>query len=282
MSFSHIIKSFLDYYKMALQIFSESTWSVKTVVADGQPWFCAKDIAKAFGYALPRKAVLDHVFEEDRVRLQDLGRSQMEPPLKNEQGHSVYISEPGVYALIFGSKLESAKVFKKWVCQEVLPKLRKSFHEQQCAPLYLRNETELHHKVISFIRRFYPHALIAACMGELQDTSQKRLDSWRKGYQAGTPDIIILNLHAKYSGFAIELKSPKGNGVVSQKQSDCLEQYRMADFKTLVSGEYDVILIELVNYFENTRLRCPHCCKKFKTNGSLQKHLCHFHRITCA
>jgi prophage antirepressor-like protein len=266
---------------MAIQIFSESTWSVKTIVANGQPWFCAKDVAKALGYAKPRNAIRDHVFEEDRSKHGNLMGPVSGPHLEYHDRESVYISEPGVYALIFGSKLESAKFFKKWVCQDVLPKLRKSFQEQQCAPLYLRNEAELHHKVISFIRRFYPHALIAACMGELQDTSQKRLDSWRKGYQAGTPDILILNLHAKYSGFAIELKSPKGNGVVSQKQSDCLERYGMANFKTLVCDEYDVILIELVKYFGNTRLRCPHCCKKFKTNGSLQKHLCYFHRITC-
>ena len=267
---------------MAIQLFSESTWSVKTVVADGQPYFCAKDVAKALGYTNPQKAIRDHVFDEDRAKLENLRVNVQGLPLKHNEKESVYISEPGVYALIFGSKLESAKVFKKWVCQEVLPKLRRSYQDQQCAPLYLRNEADLHHKVIRFIRRFYPHALIAACMGELQDTPIKRLDSWRKGYQAGSPDILILNLHAKYSGFAIELKSPTGNGVVSQKQSDCLERYNMANFKTLVSGEYDLILIELVKYFENTRLRCPHCCKKFKTNGSLQKHLCHFHRITCA
>ena len=54
----------------------------------------------------------------------------------------------------------------------------------------------------------------------------------------------------------------------------------MANFKTLVCDEYDVILIELVKYFEDTRLGCPHCCKKFKTTESLQKHMCHFHRIT--
>ena len=136
----------------------------------------------SLGYTNTRKAVRDHVFDEDRSKLENLEIEDSFPPSKNEQGQSVYISEPGGYALIFGSKMESAKVFKKWVCQEVLPKLRKSYLEQQCAPLYLRNEAELHHKVIQFIRRLYPHALIAACMGELQDTSQERIDIWKKGY----------------------------------------------------------------------------------------------------
>ena len=201
------------------------------------------------------------------------------PIIKHNDKQSVYISEPGVYALIFGSKLESTKSFKKWVCQVVLPKLRKEYGMQQKSPLNLRNESELHHKVIHFIRRFFPQALIAASLGELQDTSEKRMDSWRKGYQAGTPDILILNHHAKYNGFAIELKAPNGRGVLSNKQSDCLEQYKRAKYQTLVSDEYDVLLLELVNYFNNTRQCCPHCNKRFKNNETLAKHLKYFHRI---
>lgn len=264
---------------MAIQLFSDTCYSVKTCLSEGRPWFCAKDVAKALGYKNLNQAIIHNVYEEDRVKLENLMGLPGIPQLKYQERTSVYISEPGVYALIFGSKLESARLFKKWVCQEVLPKLRKEYAEQQKAPLCLRNEAELHHKVINFIRRFFPHALIAACLGELQDTPQKRIDSWRKGYLAGTPDILILNHHAKWNGFAIELKSPRGCGAVSEKQEDCLQMYNRAKFKTLVSDEYDVVVLELVNYFNSTRLCCPHCCKRFKTEQTLSEHLKYFHRI---
>ena len=264
---------------MAIQIFSESTWSVKTVLADGSPWFCGKAVPKALGYAKPRNAISDHVFQEDKIKLENLMGPGTGSTLSYQEKSSIYISEPGVYALIFGSKLESAKSFKKWVCQVVLPRLRKEYASQQKSPLNLRDESELHYKVIHFIRRFFPHALIAASLGELQDTSQKRIDSWKKGYTAGTPDILILNHHSKYNGLAIELKTPNGKGIVSDKQSDCLEQYQRAKYKTLVSDEYDVVLLELANYFNNTRQCCPHCDKRFKTNETLAKPLKYFNRI---
>ena len=264
---------------MAIQIFSDTCYSVKTCLSEGKPWFCAKDVGKALGYAKPRNAIQDHVFEEDRVKLENLMGPVSAPHLKYQERASVYISEPGIYALIFGSKLESAKVFKKWVCQEVLPKLRKSYAEQQKAPLCLLNESDLHHKIIAFIRRFFNHTLMAACLGEMQDTSHKRIDSWKKGYMAGTPDILILNHHAKWNGFAIELKSPKGCGTVSEKQSDCLQKYSCAKFKTLVSDEYDVIILEIIEYMRNVRLCCPHCNRKFKTEQALSNHLKFFHKI---
>ena len=265
---------------MTIEIFSDSCWSVKTCLSEGNPWFCAKDVAKALGYALPRKAVVDHVFCEDKLKLENLMGSKMDPPLKYQERESVYISESGVYALIFGSKLESAKQFKKWVCQVVLPRLRKSYQEQQKAPLCLRNESDLHHQVVQFLRRFYPQALLVAGLGELQDTSQKRIYSYRCGYTAGQPDLIICNAHARYRGFAIEFKNPKGTGKLSEKQSICLDNFEMANYKTIISAEYDLILLEIIEYMRDVRICCPHCSKKFKNHETLNKHLKHFHRIT--
>ena len=264
---------------MAIQIFSDTCWSVKTCLSEGVPYFCAKDVAQALGYTNTRKAIRDHVFEEDRSKLEDLRGNVSLPLPKHNDKESIYISEPGVYALIFGSKLDSAKSFKKWVCQDVLPRLRKAYKDQQKAPLCLANESDLHHKIVQFLRRFYPQALLVAGLGELQDTFHKRLDAWRKGYTAGQPDILICNAHSRYNGFAIELKTPRGTGKLSEKQDKCLGQFEIAEYKTLVSDEYDVIILELVEYMRNIRLCCPHCCRKFKTEATLQKHLKHFHRI---
>jgi prophage antirepressor-like protein len=264
---------------MAIQIFSDTYWSVKTCVSEGVPYFRAKDVAQALGYKNLNQAIIHNVFEEDRMKLENLMGLSERPLLKYQEKESVYITEAGVYALIFGSQKAEAKQFKKWVCQVVLPRLRKAYKDQQKAPLCLANESDLHHKIVQFLRRFYPQALLVAGLGELQDTNGKRLDAWRKGYTAGQPDLIICNAHSKYNGMAIELKNPKGIGKLSEKQDKCLEQFEIAKYKTLVSGEYDVILLEIIEYMRNIRLCCPHCCRKFKSEGTLQKHLKHFHRI---
>ena len=72
------------------------------------------------------------------------------------------------------------------------------------------NEKDLHYKVVNFIRRFHPDAIVIAGLGELQDTSQKRTDAFYKGYVGGQPDIVIMNKHNSYAGFAIELKTRRG------------------------------------------------------------------------
>ena len=235
---------------MELQAFTQGDWKVQTIMEQGAPYFCGKDIAHALGYHNPQKAVRDHVFEEDRLRLEDF-KGNVTFTLAKNQGQTVYINEAGVYALIFGSKLEAAKAFKKWVCQHILPRLRKGYQEQCKAPLCLRNETDLHVKVVQAIRRFYPHALLAPGLGELQDTPGKRVDAWRKGYRSGTPDILILNAHKSYRGFALEVKNPKGTGRVSEKQDDALESYRQAGFLAKVSDDYDAILFDLFEYLQN-------------------------------
>ena len=262
----------------SLQVFTNGAWNVRTHVSNEVPYFNGKDVAKALEYTNPQKAIRDHVFEEDRPKLQDLRGNVAFTPSQNEQGHSVYITEPGVYALIFGSQKEEAKAFKKWVCSEVLPRLRKHYQEQIRAPLSLRNESDLHHKVVGAIRRFWPHALLVAGLGELQDTPEKRMYSWRAGYLGGQPDILVLNNHKSFNGFAIELKNPRGSGKLSDKQGVAIGKYRSAGFQALVSDEYDVVLFELFKYFQDIRLCCEMCGNKFKTEQTLQRHCSKFHK----
>lgn len=110
-----------------LQIFKSNEFGeVRTVIIDNEPWFVGKDVAMALGYTNPQKAVRDHVLEEDR------GMNEMDTP-SGRQNLAV-INESGLYALIFGSKLESAKRFKHWVTSEVLPTIRKTGGYQMQAP----------------------------------------------------------------------------------------------------------------------------------------------------
>ncbi len=97
---------------------NEEFGTVRTVVVDGEPWFVGKDVAEALGYSNSRKALLDHVDNEDKgvTNCDTLGGNQ----------NLTIINESGVYALIFGSKLPNAKKFKHWVTSEVLPSIRKT------------------------------------------------------------------------------------------------------------------------------------------------------------
>lgn len=110
-----------------LQIFnSEEFGDIRTVTIDNEPWFVGKDVADALGYAEPRSAVSKKVDDADR------GVAEMETP-SGKQNMTI-INESGLYALIFGSKLESAKRFKRWVTSEVLPAIRKTGSYQMAQP----------------------------------------------------------------------------------------------------------------------------------------------------
>lgn len=102
-----------------LRIFeNEEFGTVRTVVIDGEPWFVGKDIALSLGYKDTVSAIKQHIDSEDKRGWQITtpgGIQQM-----------MVINESGLYALIFGSKLESSKKFKKWVTREVLPEIRKT------------------------------------------------------------------------------------------------------------------------------------------------------------
>ena len=78
---------------------------------------------------------------------------------------------------------------------------------------------DIHTKVVSFLKKRYLHSLFTATLGENQDSVNKEIDSFKKGYLHGSPDLIVHNLHKHYTSFAIEFKSPKGNGVLLPDQS---------------------------------------------------------------
>lgn len=102
-----------------LQIFSNPEFGqVRTLTLEGEPWFVGKDVAVALGYENHRDALRKHVEDEDK------GASQIATPSGTQQ--MTIINESGLYALIFGSKLDSAKKFKHWVTHEVLPAIRKN------------------------------------------------------------------------------------------------------------------------------------------------------------
>ena len=95
----------------------EEFGKVRGTLVNGEPWLIGRDVAAILGYSNVNDAIWRHVDRDDQ------GIVKHDTP-SGEQ-NLVIINESGVYSLIFGSKLESAKRFKHWVTSEVLPSIRK-------------------------------------------------------------------------------------------------------------------------------------------------------------
>lgn len=104
-----------------LKVFNNPEFGkVRTVEINGEPWLVGKDVAAAFGYQNPQRAIRDHVDEEDK------GVTEMVTP-GGKQSVPI-INESGLYSLVLSSKLPGAKKFRRWVTSEVLPSIRKTGH----------------------------------------------------------------------------------------------------------------------------------------------------------
>ena len=127
-----------------IQIFNNPEFGeIRTVIIEGEPWFVGRDVAIALGYAKPQNAVRNNVDEED---------AQIEGILTNRgEQRTLVINESGLYSLIFGSKLESAKKFKHWVTSEVLPAIRKNGTYGVEMPKNPIELLELHYEAIRYV-----------------------------------------------------------------------------------------------------------------------------------
>lgn len=114
-----------------IQVFSnEKFGTVRGTMIDGEPWFVGKDVALGLMYTNPQKAVRDHVAEEDRTVNESFTVNGTAATL---------INESGVYALIFGSKMDKAKEYKHWVTSEVLPTIRKTGGYVHNSEVFIQN-----------------------------------------------------------------------------------------------------------------------------------------------
>lgn len=100
-----------------MKIFENSEFgAVRVVDMNGEPWFVARDVANALGYVDTTQAIRMHC--EKAKDFRGVEMTATATPMK-------IIPEEDVYALIFGSHLEAAKQFRRWICDEVLPAIRK-------------------------------------------------------------------------------------------------------------------------------------------------------------
>ena len=127
-------------------------------------WFKGKDDASSLGYTKPRNAILAHVGTEYKTTFKVLlSVSEYPPESLKEHPNSVWISEPGVYSLIFSSKLETVKPFQKWLFVDVLPSIASTSPPIEGLIVLtklvfkIENEANLHKKVVESLRRSYPN-----------------------------------------------------------------------------------------------------------------------------
>ena len=259
-------------------------------------WFLGKEVAEILGYSKTRDALSRHVDDEDKQQIFTYHTSVPKMgPVANPSVHKTwtvassgsmctYINESGFYSLLLSSKLEKAKKFKRWVTSQVLPSIRKygqykMFNCPWNKMIMIGNETDLHYKVVQLIRRYYPDSLLVAGLGENQDTEEKRLDSYKKGYLHGTPDLMILNYHKDYRGLCIEFKSPTNNYCVSEAQLKMKKKYKDNGYAFLLSNDYDSISKKIHLYMDGVRILCEYCPKAFCNKTTLNNHYKVFHRI---
>ena len=94
----------------------------------GEPWFCAKDLCDVLGYKRADNAVRQHVNQHDALKQcvwVEVGKKKDGTPAKRLTP-MIFVNESGFYALVLGSKLPSALMFKDWVTSVVLPQIRKT------------------------------------------------------------------------------------------------------------------------------------------------------------
>lgn len=108
---------------------------------------------------------------------------------------------------------------------------------------------------------------------------QKRINSWRKGYMKGQPDIMIMNYHYQYFGLCIEFKSPSNNYRISKAKLEMRERYHQNNYRFLISNDYDNIIAYLNKHMSGVRISCKYCSNAFYNKQTYKSHLQSFHKI---
>ena len=188
--------------KNQLQIFSNPEFGeVRTQVDEkGEPWFCAKDVCCALGYNNSRDAVRRHVEMDDVVKhdtIDSMSRKQQ----------VIFINESGLYALIFSSKLDSAKRFKHWVTSEVLPTIRKrgAYMTNDALERAVR-EPDFLIKLASAIKheRQQKEMYAQKCTEQGETIKQLEKQSAYVDYVLQSPDLLNINQIAQDYGISAQ------------------------------------------------------------------------------
>lgn len=153
-----------------LKIFNNPEFGdIRTITINNEPYFVGKDVTDILGYQNGSRDINRHVDEEDRQKAMFFDGTQ--------DKETIIINESGLYSLILSSKLSTAKRFKRWVTNEVLPAIRRH-------GAYMTEETI--EKAITS-----PDFLIKLATN-LKEEKEKRLAAERQ-IEADRPKVVFAN-----------------------------------------------------------------------------------------
>lgn len=180
-----------------LKIFENQEFGkIRSVMVNNEPYFVGKDIAEVLGYSNTRKAIQDHVDEDDRgvTKCDTLGGIQ----------ELTIINESGLYSLIMSSKLPKAKLFKRWVTSEVLPSIRKN--GGYLAGQEDMNEDEIMAKAILYANRKIEDLKRSNNLLEVQNSQLTVANEIMKPKADYFDELVDRNLLTNFTETANELK----------------------------------------------------------------------------
>lgn len=122
---------------------NEKFGSIRGVEINGEIYLFARDVAKCLGYKNPNEAVREHIRSKYLTVSDSLTVHGTSP---------VLVSEPGIYQLIFSSKMPDAQVFQDWVFEDVLPSIRKT-------GMYIDSNHDDIRKLVKTVRNYETSAI---------------------------------------------------------------------------------------------------------------------------
>lgn len=166
---------------------NEQFGQVRIIIRQGEPWFVGKDIAVALGYIKPENAIGTHVESEDKTTTLIQGTGS------NYKSKTVIINKSGMYALILGSKLETAKAFKHWVTSEVLPSLEETGEYKMPAKKKADDDLKIKKAEIALINAEARKKNAEARQKKLDIESAKVLLQMSGGFQGDYRQVLEAN-----------------------------------------------------------------------------------------
>lgn len=213
-----------------IKVFDFEDNKVRTVLIDNEPYFVGKDVASILGYKNSRDALSKHVDREDRntVAFHDAN--------KRGNPNQVVINESGVYSLIISSKLPSAKKFKHWVTQEVLPSIRK--HGVYATPETLDKIIDNPDFGIKLLKQLKKEREEKKVLSDKIKADQPKVDYYQKYLDSNsTVPISVVAKHLNMTAVGLnKLLQDQGIQFKRGKTWYLTKAYNNEDYATLISG----------------------------------------------
>lgn len=205
-----------------LKIFSSPKFGQVRIITDdasSELLFCANDVTRALDYTNGRDAITRHVDKGDVVK-HDMGvvtGKKSDGTDAYQVVSTTFINESGVYALIFGSKQERAKEFKRWVTSEVLPSIRKTGQYNVGHPKATLNE------LIQANLTFADWAIKTLNINEASKLGWAKKISDKFGLAAELPDAVNAGTEKPITHAATDLLKSHNVGISAQAFNRMLE-----------------------------------------------------------